>query len=753
MKTWKSSWWVFPLYLALAIALTYPLILQVATAVPNDLGDPLLNTWILWWNAQAVPYTSAWWNAPAFYPIQGALAFSEHLLGLSVISTPVQWLGGGPQLGYNLAFLLTFPLSALAAYLLGLELTGRRDAAFVTGLLFGFAPYRIAHFPHIQDLSSYWMPVALLGLHRYVRDKRASSLAVFGAGWILQALCDGYYMLFFSVLLVLWLLWFVRPFAAPRTFAAIMTAWVVAALPMMPILWRYRTVHSSFGFVRGFDEIRYYSADLAALLNAAGSLALWGWLHVYQRAEGELFPGLTIVVLLVAGAVVVGRGAVVQSRTLRVARGLLAVLAIATGLAALSTLVIGPWRIGPLSVSDPIKPLTEAIAFALALVFLSPPVVSAYHARSVLGFYAVAVFVMWLFSLGPGPTVLGHPLMYRGPYALLMYLPGFDALRAPARFAMVMTLCLAVVGGMLFDRLASRFRLNRAIFASIVALSVMAETWMKAMPLEPAPGPWKADTCVPAGQVVMDFPLGDPGRDLTVMYRSMFHDHPVVNGYSGYFPPHYAALRHGLSLFEHDLLTRLARLGVGSVVVDTSADPGGVWKRYVSSHPGAQEVCSEEGRTVYQLHADRPESAGGTGGTPLPILSVHANENPDSARLVLDGDLRSRWESGPQKDTTRVEIDLGSVRQLRGIVLSLGPFADDFPRALAIDASEDGQTWTEVWRGTGGTLAFVGAFQAPRELPLTFEVAETRARFMRLRLLSNDPVYYWSIAELKVLGR
>jgi hypothetical protein len=189
------------------------------------------------------------------------------------------------------------------------------------------------------------------------------------------------------------------------------------------------------------------------------------------------------------------------------------------------------------------------------------------------------------------------------------------------------------------------------------------------------------------------------------------------------------------------------------VIVDGSADPDGVWKRYVSSHPGAEEVCTEEGRTVYHLRADRPESDARTSGTPLPISSVRANVNPEIARLVLDGDLLTRWESGPQKDTTRVEIDLGSVQSVLGIVLTLGPFADDFPRALAIDASEDGQTWTEVWRGTGGTLAFVGAFQAPRELPLTFELAETRARFMRLRLLSNDPVYYWSIAELKILGQ
>ena len=54
---------------------------------------------------------------------------------------------------------------------------------------------------------------------------------------------------------------------------------------------------------------------------------------------------------------------------------------------------------------------------------------------------------------------MGNPLMDRGPYALLMYLPGFNALRVPARFWMTMTLCLAVVGG---DRVRSQLTEARA---------------------------------------------------------------------------------------------------------------------------------------------------------------------------------------------------------------------------------------------------------------------------------------------------
>ena len=167
------------------VALTYPLIFQMGAVLPNDAGDPALNTWILWWNTQTVPFSAAWWNAPAFYPAPGVLSFSENLLGLSLISTPLHWLGVGPQAAYNVVFLLTFPLSALGAYLLGYELTKRHDAAFIAGLLFGFAPYRIAHLPQIQSLASFPMPFALLGLHRYLREpRRPKWLALFAGGLV-----------------------------------------------------------------------------------------------------------------------------------------------------------------------------------------------------------------------------------------------------------------------------------------------------------------------------------------------------------------------------------------------------------------------------------------------------------------------------------------------------------------------------------------------------------------------------------------
>src|SRR5205085_820323 len=78
-------------YTALAVAYTWPLILHLSSTLPSDIGDPALNTWILWWNAHAIPLTTRWWNGPMFWPTSGTLAFSEVLVGISLIATPLQW--------------------------------------------------------------------------------------------------------------------------------------------------------------------------------------------------------------------------------------------------------------------------------------------------------------------------------------------------------------------------------------------------------------------------------------------------------------------------------------------------------------------------------------------------------------------------------------------------------------------------------------------------------------------------------------
>lgn len=295
-----SAWAIF--YLALAIAWSWPLPLHLGARFAHDPGDPLLVTYLLWWNAHTLPLSRAMWNAPFYWPLHDALALTEHGLGLSVIGSPIQWVGGSPLLAYNLLLIASPWWSGLAAHALVRRLTSSTPAAVTAGLAYGFAPYRAGQLAHLQMLASWWIPLALLGLHEYYRTARTRWLTLFGLSWLLTGLTNGYFLLFVPVLLVAcWIAltpWRTRPATALKPAAA----FLVTSLPLVPVLLEYRDVQVWLGLTRTQDENLLYSAHLVSFLHAAPLLALWPARDV-RTQEDFLFPGLTAIGLVVVALV------------------------------------------------------------------------------------------------------------------------------------------------------------------------------------------------------------------------------------------------------------------------------------------------------------------------------------------------------------------------------------------------------------------------------------------------------------------
>ena len=197
----RDAFVVSALYLALTLALTWPLAAGLTHDIAGDFGDPLFTSWALAWDATHLG--RGWWNANIFAPHPLSLAYSEHFLPQALQVVPFYVATKNPILCYNLVFLSTFVLSGLGLFLLGRELTGSGAAGAVAGLAYAFAPYRIASIPHLQVLSSAWMPLVLFGLRRHFATGRVRPLAGAAAAWIVQNLSCGYYLLFFTLDLLL----------------------------------------------------------------------------------------------------------------------------------------------------------------------------------------------------------------------------------------------------------------------------------------------------------------------------------------------------------------------------------------------------------------------------------------------------------------------------------------------------------------------------------------------------------------------
>ena len=187
-------------YLALALATTWPLVLRAGSAMAGPFGDPLLNTWILAWGAdRALHGFRGFWTGLFFYPYPDTVAYSEHLLGITLFTAPIQWLSGNPVLAYNAAVIFACALAGFGTWLLARDLTGRDDTALVAGVAFACAPFRLVHVSHLQMLMAGWMPVSLWALGRYLRAGDRRWLVAWGAAFILNAWSNGYYMYFLTV--------------------------------------------------------------------------------------------------------------------------------------------------------------------------------------------------------------------------------------------------------------------------------------------------------------------------------------------------------------------------------------------------------------------------------------------------------------------------------------------------------------------------------------------------------------------------
>jgi len=724
---WRERAGVCLALMLLAASATYPLVCEATRALPGDLGDPLLNAFVLGWDASRLPHGfGGLWSAPFFFPMGDTLALSEHLIGIAIFTAPFVWLTHNPVLAYNVAFVGSYVLAGLGMYLLTKRLWGRRDAAWLAALAFAFAPHRVMHVSHLQVLMSGWMPLSLWGLHGYLATGSRRGLAVFAAAFVLLGLSNGYFLYFFSLpVAVVVLCHFVRLAVSRRTstlrlsgrrdlvnLAAAALAIVVA---MSPAACAYVRVRQALGFRRSLGEMVAFSAAWSDYLRIPDGL--WLWSGTLRVGEGErmLFPGLTISLLTVLAAFSMRRSAW-------------------AGEAARPD----QWR---------------------------------WHA----GIYAAILgLAVWL-AAGPSP---------HGPYGpLLRFLPGFDGLRVPARFVVVVALALSVLGSAGASWLLGRLRPRAAtVVAILLSGAVVLEGYggpMRMVPFRHDQGVRRElnnwlRASPPGG--VLELPIGGPALEpftLGYQYNTLLHRHPIVNGYSGY--------GYGLQDFlggpatplnepgaMAGVLLGLRAIGVRYVLVhrSTFADsPAYGWpdpNRLVD----VIDATAGEGREgrrfndviawdLGQPSVRTPVDEEGLVRIPASDFSATASAMPDRLRYAFDGDINTTWRSAaPQAGDEWIrlsfphDVDVG-----RLVFRTLRNGVGDYPRTLTVESeTADGSRMT-LFSGSVVPLLMAGLAGGRPGAPAVLDLPSNLTRALWLRQTGRTRTWQWAIHELDVLAR
>jgi hypothetical protein len=217
------------------------------------------------------------------------------------------------------------------------------------------------------------------------------------------------------------------------------------------------------------------------------------------------------------------------------------------------------------------------------------------EARSFPGFVALALGLLAFVPqrngrrVVPWPLVLAFAILTGAAVACSLGLNGaaysflyersplLHGLRAPARFAAVAGCGLAALAGFGAAGLLARVRSPRGRVALAAALLVAAAGEYSShprtvMPLEAdAPPVYRVLRDLPAAPVLelpLPQPSGLPGYDPLFEYWSLAHWRPLVNGYSGYYPPSYLRLLERMRRFPDDRSLRdVQSLGVRYLIV------------------------------------------------------------------------------------------------------------------------------------------------------------------------------------------
>jgi hypothetical protein len=469
-------------------------------------GDPLMQVWVVHWNIHKLTTSLAhYFDANILYPYPNTFAFHDHLFALGVMGLPTFTLTQNPILTYNLLFFLAFILSAYTMFWLSRDLTRNDAAALLAGLIFGFLPYRFAHLDHLNLLSIQWLPACFLFLRRSFlpgwRNPKPAGDRIrwrpvlgFWGCFLLQALTSFNYlfMLTFAVgvagvaMLAGALIFRVRPALNTKTLIALLVGGCVAGLLLLPFVRPYLQVNRTMGFERTLAEAAALSARPQNYLAAPDDNLLYGRLTRRFQASDSPFPREQV---LFCGL-----------------------------------LPIGLALVGLASVRRQTSP-NKVVWFTCLIVF------------------GVAVIL----SFGPSVALFGKTVTL--PYAWLYRLvPGFKAMRVPARFGLLAAFALTILAAFGATRVLQAFtggqaQIKRGTTAALFGGLLVVEfaTMPHELSVYPAapetiPAEYRWLAAQPDETRIIELPARTAKDNFEYTYYSMFHWQPMINGRSAFIP-------------------------------------------------------------------------------------------------------------------------------------------------------------------------------------------------------------------------
>lgn len=265
LKSYLSKNWIGISILAiLTVIFFWPLITNIGSYSPG--GDAMFNAWEIRRNQNCIlrqdcpDYT----DANIFFPHKDTMLYSESQLSAGFVTLPFYWISENPILAYNFLTIVSFFLSGLFMYMLAKRLSqGNEYISTLAGLVFEFAPLKIAAIYHLQNLSIFCLPLAVLLILKFIEHKSRKYLVglfftllyVFYASWVQMV----FVMIALFILIAgLWILKFTKP----KTLLRVGMVIALAAIATLPLATQYISSSKETSKEFNIEEQTMFSSSL-----------------------------------------------------------------------------------------------------------------------------------------------------------------------------------------------------------------------------------------------------------------------------------------------------------------------------------------------------------------------------------------------------------------------------------------------------------------------------------------------------------
>ncbi len=198
-KFLTNSKFIFPIIILIIGIYLVPVSIfnEDFSKILGDKGDARFNNYVLEHGYKYLKGDiSNYWDMPMMYPFKNVTAFSDNLLGTMPLYSFFRFIGKSVESSFQWWIISVLSLNFIVSFITFFKISSNILISTAASYIFAFGIYNIGHFDHVQVFPKFIAPLVLYLFWKFLTDKKLIYFFWASLGLVYQFYC-GIYLGFF----------------------------------------------------------------------------------------------------------------------------------------------------------------------------------------------------------------------------------------------------------------------------------------------------------------------------------------------------------------------------------------------------------------------------------------------------------------------------------------------------------------------------------------------------------------------------